>query len=40
MDEIYEIVDQVKYSFFGIDEVYKLVMEEMYKTGWFIAKFE
>ena len=27
MDEIYEIVDQVKYSFFGIDEVYKLVMD-------------
>ena len=40
MDEMYEIVDQVTYRFFGIDELYKLVMDEMYQTGWFIAKFE
>ena len=40
MDEMYEIVDQVTYRFFGIDELYKLVMDEMYQIGWFIAKFE
>ena len=40
MDEIYEIVHQATYRFFGIDELYKLVMDEMYETGRFIAKFE
>ena len=40
MDELYEIVYQVKYWFFGIYEVYKLVIDEMYETSRFIAKFE
>ena len=40
MDEMYEIVYQATYRFFGIDELYKLVMDEMYETGQFIAKFE
>ena len=31
MDEIYEIVYQATYRFFGIDEMYKLVMDEMYE---------
>ena len=31
MDEMYEIVDQATYRFFGIDEMYKLVMDEMYE---------
>ena len=30
MDEMYEIVDQATYRDFGIDEMYKLVMDEMY----------
>ena len=34
MDEIYEIVHQARYRFFGIDEMYKLVMDEMYEIGW------
>ena len=29
MDEMYEIVHQAMYRFFGIDEMYKLVMDEM-----------
>ena len=29
MDEMYEIVHQDTYWFFGIDEMYKLVMDEM-----------
>ena len=40
MDEMYEIVHQATYRFFGIDEQYKLVMDEMHKIGRFIAKFE
>ena len=38
MDEMYEIVHQATYRFFGIDEVYKLVMDEMNKIGRLIAK--
>ena len=34
MDEMYEIVDQATYRFFGIDEMYKLVMDEMYEIVW------
>ena len=37
MDEINEIVHQATCGFFGIDEVYKLVMNEMYEIGRFIA---
>ena len=37
---MYEIIHQAKYSFFGIDELYKLVMDEMYEIGQFIAKFK
>ena len=40
MDEMYEIVHQAMYRFFGIDEVYKLVMDEMNNIGRLIAKFE
>ena len=40
MDKMYEIVHQATYRFFGIDELYKLVMDEMYETGRFIAKFK
>ena len=40
MDELYKIIHQATYRFFGIDELYKLVMDEMYEIGWFIAKFE
>ena len=40
MDEMYEIVHQATYMFLGINEVYKLVMDEMYEISWFIAKFE
>ena len=41
MDEMYEIAQQAKYMFLGVDEAYtKLVMDEMYKIGWFIAKSE
>ena len=38
MDEVYEIVHQATYKFFGIDEGYKLVIDEMYEIDWFIAK--
>ena len=31
MDEMYEIVNQAKYRFFRVDEMYKLVMDEMYE---------
>ena len=34
MDEMYEIVHQAAYRFFGIDKMYKLVMDEMYEIGW------
>ena len=34
MDEMYEIVHQAKYKFFGVDEMYKLVMDEMHEIGW------
>ena len=40
MDEVYEIAHQAKYRFFGIDEVHKLVMDEMYEIGPFVAKSE
>ena len=40
IDETYEIVHQATSRFFRIDEVYKLVMVEMYEIGRFIAKFE
>ena len=40
MDEMYEIVHQATYRFFGIDELFKLVMDEMYEIGQFIVKFE
>ena len=37
MDEMYEIVHQATCRLFGIDELYKLVMDEMYEIGQFIA---
>ena len=40
MDEMYETVHQTTYKFFGMDELYKLVIDEMYEIGRFIAKFE
>ena len=40
MDEMYEIVHQATYRFFGIDELFKLVMDEIYEIGQFIVKFE
>ena len=40
MNEMYEIVHRATYRFFGIDELYKSVMDEMYEIGQFIAKFE
>ena len=40
MDEMYETVHQATYKFFGMDELYKLVVDEMYEIGRFIAKFE
>ena len=40
MDEMYELVHQVTDRFLGIDEGYKLVMDEMYEIGRFIKKFE
>ena len=36
--EMYEIIHQATYRFFGIEEVYKLMMDEMYETGRFIAQ--
>ena len=44
MDEMYEIVHQATYRFFGIDEMYKLVIDEMYEIVlsifWNWLKFE
>ena len=40
MDEMYEIVHQATHKLFWIDELHKLVMDEMYEIGRFIAKFE
>ena len=40
MDEMYEIVHQATDRFFRIDELYKLVMDEIHEIGQFIAKFE
>ena len=37
---LHKIVLQARYRFLGIDEVYKLVMDIMYKIGCFIEKFE
>ena len=34
MDEMYENFYQATYRFFGIDEMYKLVMDEMYEIVW------
>ena len=34
MDEMYEIVYQATYRFFGIDEMYRLVMDKMYEIVW------
>ena len=31
MDEMYETVHQATYRFFEIDEMYKLVMDEIYE---------
>ena len=40
MDSISKISEQAKHSFFEIDEVYKLVMDEMYNIVQFIMNFE
>ena len=40
VDEMYEIVHQATYSFFGIDETQKLVTDKMYDIGRFVGKFE
>ena len=40
MDEMYEIVHQATHRIFGINEGFKLVMDEMYEIGWFVAKFQ
>ena len=40
MGEMYEIVCQATFRFFGIDKLYKLAMDKMYEIGQFIAKFE
>ena len=40
MDKMYEVVYQATYRFFGVDEVHKLVLDEMYQIGWFIVKIE
>ena len=40
MDEMYEIVHQATYRLLGIDEVYKLVMDEIHEIGRPIAKFK
>ena len=37
---MYKIVHQVTYRFLGIDEGYKLVIDETYEIGRFIEKFE
>ena len=39
MDEMYEIVHQTTHRFLGIEEVYKLMMDEMDETGTPISKF-
>ena len=39
-EEMYEMVHQATYKLFGIDEVYKLLMDEMQEIGRFIAKFQ
>ena len=40
MDKMYKIVHQATCKFLGINEGYKLVMDEMYEIGRFIEKFE
>ena len=40
MHEMYEIIHQTTYWFFGNDKLYKLVMNEIYEISQFIAKFE
>ena len=40
MDEMYQTVHQDTYRLFGIDELCKSVMYEMYEIGRFITKFE
>ena len=40
MVKMYENFHQTMYSFLGIDELYKLMMNEMYETGHFIEKFK
>ena len=42
MEEMYQMVHQATYTVFGIDEVYKLVMDEieMHEIGRCIAKFQ
>ena len=37
---MYQTVHQATYRFLGIDEVYKLAIDELYETGRLIAKFE
>ena len=34
MDEMYETVHQATYMIFEIDEMYKLMMDEIYEIGW------
>ena len=33
-------VHEAMYRFFEIDEVHKLMMDEIYEIGWFTVKFE
>ena len=40
MDEMYETVHQATCRLLGIDEVYKLVMDEMHEIGRPFAKFQ
>ena len=40
MDEMYEIAHQTKYRFLGSVKCRKLVMDEMYEIGQFLAEFE
>ena len=40
IEEMYEMVHQATYKLFGIDEAYKLLMDEMQEIGRFIAKFQ
>ena len=37
MDEMYETVHQATYMFFEIDEMYKLVMDEIYEIVWILS---